>query len=61
MSDRGERAVVSDDGDRILLMIYAMHSARTLAEVEMAPMIALRLANELTRAACLHLTRHNVQ
>jgi hypothetical protein len=55
MSDAGERAVVYDDGQQIKLVMYAMHAAKPLAEVEMSPIIALRLASELLRSASHHL------
>jgi hypothetical protein len=55
MTDIGERAIVSDDGEHIMLVIYAMHAAQQLAEVEMDPLVALKLAQELLRAAYRHL------
>jgi hypothetical protein len=61
MTDAGERAVVYDDGERIMLVIYAMHAAKQLAEVEMEPLVALTLAQELLRAANLHLWRRGLK
>jgi hypothetical protein len=52
---------VYDDGERIMLVIYAMHAAKQLAEVEMEPLVALTLAQELLRAANLHLWRRGLK
>ena len=57
MSYSGNRAVVADDGDLIVLSIYAMRASRALVEVDLAPLTALRLAHELIGAATRHLNR----
>jgi len=51
------RAVVADDGDLIVLSIYGMRAANALAEVDLAPLTALRVAYELIGAATRHLNR----
>lgn len=52
MIDPGLRAVVSEDGERILLTIYGMSSSAIIAEMELSVLQAVSLASELTRAAC---------
>ena len=48
-----ERAVVSDDGERILLVAYA--GAERAAVVELAPAVAIRLGNQLVAAGARRL------
>lgn len=52
-----DRAVVSDDNQTIRLSSYRGREREPLATVELAPMSAIRLANELIAAALRHSAR----
>jgi hypothetical protein len=52
-----ERAVVADDGERIVLSIYGLRSASVMAAAELEPLAALRVAYDLIGAATRHLNR----
>lgn len=51
------RIVVSDDGSRLWLTVYAQDRSEPLAVVELIPQQALHLINELVSATIRHLDR----
>jgi len=56
MTSADNRAVVSDDNQTIRLKVYSMRAAARV-EVDLPPLVALRLAGDLLHAAAAHLAR----
>ncbi len=53
----GDPAVLSDDNEAITLSVYSSAQPQPLAVIELPPLLAVRLAGQMTEAAARHLSR----